>query len=65
MPIDVRRRRFRSSDESDQLPYSKTAAHRAVCTTIGRELKALYEALRDLPHEMATLLMHLTAPKPH
>ena len=24
----------------------------------------LYEAPRDLPHEMATFLMHLTAPKP-
>jgi hypothetical protein len=47
------------------LPYTKVAAHRAVRTTIGQELKALYEAPRDLPHEMATLLMHLTAPKPY
>ena len=59
MPIDVRRRRRRSSDELDQLPYTKTAAHRAVRATIGQELKALYEAPRDLPHEMTTLLMHL------
>ena len=65
MPIEVTHHRFRSSDKSDQPPYSKTAAHRAVCTTIGQELKALYEAPRDLPHEMATLLMHLTEPKPY
>ena len=52
MAIDVTRRRFRSSDESDQLPYSKTAAHRALRTTIGQPLKARYEAPRDLPHEM-------------
>jgi hypothetical protein len=65
MPVDVTHHRSRSSDESDQLPYSKTAAHRALRTTIGQELKALYEAPRDLPHEMATLLMHLSAPKPY
>ena len=59
MPINVRRRRFRSSDESNQLPYTKVAAHRAVRTTIGRELKALYEAPRDVPYEMTTLLMRL------
>ena len=28
-------------------------------TTIGQELKALYEAPRDLPHEMTTILVHL------
>jgi hypothetical protein len=60
MPIDVTRRRFRSSDESDQLPYSKTAAYRAVRTTIGQELKARYEIPRDLPCEMKALLMHLS-----
>ena len=57
MPINVRRRRFRSTNES--LPYTKVAAHRAVRTTIGRELKALYEAPRDVPYEMTTLLMRL------
>jgi hypothetical protein len=41
MAIDVTRRRFRSSDESDQLPYSKTAAHRSLRK---QELKARYEA---------------------
>jgi len=60
MPIDVTHRRFRSSDESDLLPYSKSAAHRAVRTTIGQELKARYEVSRDLPNEMAALLMHLS-----
>ena len=59
MPIDVTRRRFRSSDESDQLPYAKAAAHRAVRATIGQELKAYYEVARDLPCEISTLLMHL------
>ena len=59
MPIDATHRRRRSSDESDQLPYAKAAAHRAVRTTIGHELKAHYEVPRDLPHEMTTLLMHL------
>ena len=59
MPIDVTRRRFRSSDESDQLPYAKAAAHRAVRATIGQELKAYYEGARDLPCEISTLLMHL------
>jgi hypothetical protein len=53
MPIDTHRR-LRSRDESDQLPYSKASACRAVRTTIGQELKARYELPRDLPHEMAT-----------
>jgi hypothetical protein len=57
VPINVRRRCLRSSNES--LPYTKVAAHRAVRTTIGQELKTLYEAPRDLPHEMTTLLMRL------
>jgi hypothetical protein len=59
MPVDFTHRRCRSSDESDQLPYSKTAAQRAVRTMIGRELKARYEVPRDLPHEISTLLMRL------
>ena len=58
MPINVGRRRLRLGNES--LPYTKVAAHRAVRTTIGQELKALYEAPRDVPHEMTTLLMHLS-----
>jgi hypothetical protein len=43
-----------------QLPYSKTAAYRAVRTTIGHELKARCEIPRDLPYEMKALLMHLS-----
>jgi hypothetical protein len=58
MPNDAHRR-FRSRDESDRLPYSKAAAYRALGTTIGQELKALYEVPQDLPHEMIVLLMHL------
>jgi hypothetical protein len=65
MPIDATNRRRRSSDESIRLPYAKTAAHRAVRTAIGQELKARYEVPQDLPHEMIALLMHLTAPKPY
>ena len=52
MPIDFTHRRCRSDDESDQLPYSKTAAHRAVRTAIGQEVKARCEVPRDLPLEM-------------
>ena len=57
MPVDVTHRRPRLNDKADRLPYTKAAAHRAVRTTIGQELKALYEAPRDLPHEMATLFV--------
>jgi hypothetical protein len=59
MRISVTSRRPRSSYRSEKLPYSKAAAHRAVRTTIGQELKARYEVPRDLPHEMATILMRL------
>ena len=59
MPIEITRRRYRSSDELEQLPYSKTTAHRAVRTTIGQELKARYEVPRDLPREMTAILMRL------
>jgi hypothetical protein len=65
MPSDATNRRRRSSDESNRLPYAKTAAHRAVRAAIGQELKARYEVPQDLPHEMIALLMHLTAPKPY
>ena len=65
MPIDVTQRRPRLNDKKDRLPYTKIAAHRAVRTTIGQELKTRYEAPEDLPHEMIALLMHLTAPKPY
>jgi hypothetical protein len=41
------------------LPHTKVAAHRAVRTTIGQELKALCETPRDVPYEMTTLLMRL------
>jgi len=51
MPNHFAHRRCRSDDGTDQLPYAKAAAHRAVHTTIGRELKACYEVPRDLPHE--------------
>jgi hypothetical protein len=60
MLIDVTHRGFRSGYESDQLPYSKAAAHRAVRITIGQELKTRYEATRDLPHEMTIILMRFS-----
>ena len=56
MPIDATNCRRRSSDELNRLPYAKMAAHRAVCTTIGQELKARYEVPRDLPHLWGTLV---------
>jgi len=59
MPVDVTHRRPRLNDKADRLPYTKAAAHRAVRTTIGQELKAYYEVARDLPCEISTLLMHL------
>jgi hypothetical protein len=59
MPSDIAHRGYRSSDEPDQLPYSKTAVHRALRTTIGQELNARYEVPPDLPHEMTNILMRL------
>jgi hypothetical protein len=59
MPISVTPRRLRSGDVSDQLPYSKTAAHRAVRTTIGQELKARYEVRERCRTKCLTLLMQL------
>jgi hypothetical protein len=59
MPIEVTHHRFRSSDELNQLPYAKIAAHRAVRTAIGQELKAYCEVPRDFPHEMIAPLTHL------
>jgi hypothetical protein len=63
MPVDVAHRRFRSRDESNRLPYTKAAAHRAARTAIGQELKARYEVPREMPHEMLTLLMRLNRAK--
>ena len=48
-----------SSHESDNAPWSKAVAHRAVGTMIGQELLARYEVPQDLPHEMLTLLVQL------
>ena len=49
----------RSSYESDNVPWSKAVARRAVRTMIGQELRARYEISQDLPHEMLTLLIQL------
>jgi hypothetical protein len=51
--------RARSSYESDNAPWSKSVARRAVRTMIGQELRARYEISQDLPHEMLTLLIQL------
>jgi len=53
--------RHRSSYESDNVPWSKAVARRATRTTIGQELKALYQVPRDVPQGMLTLLMQLNA----
>jgi hypothetical protein len=49
----------RSSYESDNVPWSKTVARRAVRAMIGQELQARFEVPQDLPHEMLTLLIQL------
>ncbi len=51
--------RPRSSYESDNVPWSKAVARRAVRTMIGQELRARYKVPQDLPHEMLTLLMRM------
>jgi hypothetical protein len=51
--------RPRSSYESDNVPWSKAVARRAVRAMIGQELRARYEVPRDLPHEMLTFLIQL------
>ena len=48
-----------SSCESDNVPWSKAVARRAVRTMIGQELRARYETPQDLPHEILTLLRQL------
>jgi len=53
--------RPRSSHESDNVPWSKAVARRATLTTIGQELKALYQVPRDVPQGMLRLLMQLNA----
>ena len=52
--------RPRSSYESDNVPWSKAVARRAVRTMIGQELRARYEIPQDLPHKMLTLLIQLS-----
>jgi hypothetical protein len=51
--------RPRSSYESDNVPWSKRAAQRVMRTTIGQELKTLYQVPQDLPQTILTLLMQL------
>jgi hypothetical protein len=48
--------RPRSSYESDNVPWSKAVARRAVRAMIGQDLRARYGVPQDLPHEMLTLL---------
>ena len=49
----------RSSYESDNVPWSKAVARRAVRTMIGQEPRAHYEVPQGLPHEMLMLLVQL------
>jgi hypothetical protein len=46
--------------ESDNAPWSKTLALRAVRTVIGQELGAHYEVPQDLPYRILTLLKQLS-----
>ena len=52
----------RSSYESDNVPWSKAVARRAIRAMIGQELRARYEVPQDLPHEMLTILTQLNRP---
>jgi hypothetical protein len=47
----------RISYESDNVPWSKAVARRAVRAMIGQELRARIP--QDLPHEMLTILTQL------
>jgi len=58
------------SDDSDRTQHRKSelsaasntnSHHRAVRRTIGRELRAMYQLPRELPHRILTLLMQLNA----
>jgi len=51
--------RPRSSYESDNVPWSKAVARRAVRAMVGQELRARYQIPKGLPHEMLTLLIQL------
>ena len=51
--------RPRSSYESDNVPWSKAAAHRSVRATVGQELWTRYKFPRDLPSGMLWLLARL------
>jgi len=51
--------RPRSSYESDNVPWSKAVARRAVRTMIGQELRARYQIPQDLPREVLTVLVRL------
>ena len=49
----------RSSYESENVPWSKAVARRAVRAMIGHELRARYEVPQDLPREMRAFLVQL------
>ena len=51
--------RPRSCYESDNVPWSKAVACRAVRTMIGQQLRERYEVPQDLPNEMHALLLQL------
>jgi hypothetical protein len=43
------------------MPWSKAVARRAARTTIGQELKAIFQVPQDLPRKMVVLLRELAA----
>jgi hypothetical protein len=49
----------RSSYESENVPWSKAVARRAVRAMIGHELRARYEVPQDLLREMLAFLVQL------
>ena len=54
--------RARSSYELDGLRYTKATARSVVRISIGRELRARCEVPQDVPDEMLTLVMQVSAP---
>jgi hypothetical protein len=53
---------LRSSYESDNQPWSKRAAHRAVLNLIGQSLMTLYAVPQESPPKMLMILTQLNVP---
>jgi hypothetical protein len=52
---------LRSSYESDNVPWSKTVARRAIQHAIAQQLKTFYQVPQGSPQKMVMLLMQLNS----